>query len=105
MPRGGIRVPGSGKTLGRPLKPRLTAEEFEARAQEQGGICALCSDPGSVGGLVVDVDDLRKRIRGLVHPKCKAFLALGRDNPLRFQMAISYLERNKASLSGRGLKA
>jgi hypothetical protein len=30
---------------------------------------------------VVHRDDLKKRVRGLVHPKCKAFLALGRDTP------------------------
>jgi hypothetical protein len=37
--------------------------------QEQGGLCALCSEPGSADGLVVDADDLRKKIRGLVHRK------------------------------------
>jgi hypothetical protein len=47
---------------------------------------------------MVDRDDLKKRIRGLVHPKCKAFLALGRDNPLKFSMAITYLGR-KSGLS------
>jgi Recombination endonuclease VII len=79
MPSGGKRVPGPGKQLGRPQTPRLTGEEFEAMVQEQGGACALCLEPGSVGGLVVDRDDLKKRVRGLVHPKCKAFLALGRE--------------------------
>lgn len=93
MPSGGKRVPGPGKRLGRPGKPQLTAEEFEAMVQEQGGTCALCSEPGSIGGLVLDSDDLKKKVRGLVHPKCKAFLALGRDNPLRFEMAITYLGR------------
>lgn len=53
MPSGGKRVPGPGKQLGRPPKPRLTAEEFEAMVQEQGGLCALCSEPGSAGGLAV----------------------------------------------------
>jgi hypothetical protein len=38
-------------------------------------VCS-CSEPGSAGGLVVDTDLLRKRIGGLVHPKCKTFLAL-----------------------------
>ena len=37
--------------------------------KEQGGVCALCSEPGSADGLVVDTDDLRKTIRGLVHPE------------------------------------
>ena len=86
----------AGNQGGRPKKPRLTAEEFEAKVQEQGGMCALCSEPGSIGGLVVDRDDLKKRVRGLVHPKCKAFLALGRDNPFRFQMAITYLGQKAA---------
>jgi Recombination endonuclease VII len=93
MPHGGRRG-----GAGRKPNPRLTAEQFEAMVQEQGGNCALCSEPGSVGGLVVDVDDLRKRIRGLVHPKCKAFLALGRENPHRFQMAITYLVRRGSLL-------
>jgi hypothetical protein len=44
-----------------------------------------------MGGLVVDKDDVKKRISGLVHPKCKAFLALGRHNHLRFSMAFTYL--------------
>jgi hypothetical protein len=52
---------------------------------------------GSTSGLVIDTDDLRKKVRGLVHPKCKAFLALGRDNALRFQMAITYLEQRSAA--------
>lgn len=41
----------------------------------------------------VDRDDLKKRIRGLVHLKCQALLALGRDNPLRFSMAITFLAK------------
>ena len=95
MPSGGPRTAGPGKKLGRPsTTPNLAAEEFEAMVVDQRGMCALCSEPGSAGGLVVDADLLKKKVRGLVHPKCKAFLALGRDNPLRFQMAITYLERN-----------
>lgn len=97
MPSGGKRVPGPGKRMGRPGNPRLTAEEFEAMVQEQNGLCALCSEPGSVGGLVVDIDGLRKSVRGMLHPKCKAFLALGHDNPRRFQMAITYLEQRAAA--------
>jgi Recombination endonuclease VII len=65
--------------------------------QEQSGNCALCSEPGSAGGLVIDTDDLRKSIRGLVHRKCKTLLALGRDDPRRFQMAIIYLEQRSAA--------
>jgi hypothetical protein len=105
MPWGGKRVAGPGKYLGRPPSARLTAEEFDAMVQEQGDACALCSEPGSAGGLVVDVDLLRKRIRGLLHPQCKTFLALGRDNPLRFQLAIRYLERRAPTLSAPAIKA
>jgi len=88
MPSGGKR-----QDAGRKPDPRLTQEEIEALIQEQGGLCALCSEPGSIGGLLVDIDGLRKSVRGMLHPKCKAFLALGRDNPRRFQMAITYLEQ------------
>jgi Recombination endonuclease VII len=97
MSRGGKQVPGPGKRIGRPSKPGLTAEEFEAMVQEQGGLCALCSEPGSVGGLVVDIDGLRNSVRGMLHPNCKAFLVLGRDNPRRFQRAIAYLEQRAAA--------
>jgi hypothetical protein len=61
--------------------------------EAQKGACALCGEPGSAGGLVIDTDELQKVIRGLVHPKCKRFLALGCDNPVRFQKAIAYLDR------------
>ena len=43
------------------------------------------------------MDGLRKSVRGMLHPKCKEFLALGRDNPRRFQMAITYLEQRAAA--------
>jgi hypothetical protein len=98
MARGGKREPGPGKSIGRPqTTPRLTQDEIDALIQEQGGLCALCSEPGSIGGLVVDADGLRKSVRGMLHPKCKEFLALGRDNPRRFQSAISYLEQRAAA--------
>ena len=57
----------------------------------------MCLEPGSVGGLEVDTDGLRQSVRGMLHPKCKAFLVLGRDNPRRFQMAIAYLEQRAAA--------
>ena len=88
---------GKREGSGAKPKPRLTPEEVQALIQEQGGLCALCSEPGSVGGLVVDIDGLRKSVRGMLHPKCKELLALGRDNPRRFQMAITYLEQKCAA--------
>ena len=92
MPWGGKR-----EGAGRIPSLKLTEEEVEALIQEQAGLCALCSEPGSVGGLVVDMDGLRKSVRGMLHPKCKEFLALGRDNPRRFQAAIAYLEQRSAA--------
>jgi|SRR5712691_175218 len=82
---------GAGKENRTPMEETAT-HGWGVRGD--GSMCALCSEPGSTGGLVIDTDDLRKKVRGLVHPKCKAFLALGRDNPLRFQMAITYLGQN-----------
>lgn len=97
MSWGGRRVPGLGKKIGRTPNPKLTEAELQALIQEQAGLCALCAEPGSVGGLEVDFDGLRKSVRGMLHPKCKAFLALGHDNPRRFQMAIAYLEQRAAA--------
>ena len=88
---------GRREGAGRTPEPRLTQAEVEALIQEQGGLCALCSEPGSIGGLVVDADGLRKSVRGMLHPKCKEFLVLGRDNPRRFQMAITYLQQRAAA--------
>src|SRR6266849_4874836 len=92
MPWGGKRAGAGRKT-----DPRLTPEELDALIQEQGSLCALCSEPGSIGGLELDIDGLRKSVRGMLHPECKDFLALGRDNPRRFQMAITYLEQRAAA--------
>ena len=93
MPCGGKRR-GSGR---KPL-PRLTKDEFGAKVREQRGLCALCSDPGSVGGLVIDADAIRRKVRGLIHPKCKRVLALVCDDPIRLKKAIDYLELHGVKL-------
>ena len=91
MPSGGRRVPGPGKQMGRPPKPGLPLKSSR-RWSKNKVACVLCVlNPAAPA--VVDTDDLRKKIRGLVHRKCQTFLVLGRDNPLRFQRAITYLER------------
>jgi len=93
MPWGGKR-----RGSGRRLFPRLTKDEFSARVREQRGLCALCSDPDNKGGLVTDVDAIRRRVRGLIHPECKRLLALVCENPIRLQKAIDYLERHGSTL-------
>jgi len=45
---------GGRRRAGRKPVVQLSSEEFETLAQQQGGLCAPCSQPGSAGGLVME---------------------------------------------------
>src|SRR5215469_258657 len=71
----------------------LAPEEYQQMLAAQNGRCAICEEPLSAGW-VIDHCHMTMRIRGLVHAKCNTFIALGNEDPKRFEMAVAYLKRH-----------
>jgi len=127
MPRGGKRVPGPGKRIGRPPKPApliteesllhlirspksidrllelrlkrftMTKAQFQTMLAEQHGRCALCNEP-LAHGWVIDHDHLTLRVRGLLHGRCNTLLGFANEDPRRLEAAIAYLKRHNKFL-------
>ena len=119
MPRGGARIPGPGKKIGRPKKPKqaLAAEEFKhqilkARLRKWGvavgdfqkqlelqqGRCAVCAEL-LTEGWVIDHDPMTLEFRGLLHNNCNVLLAMAKDDPTRLERAAAYLRKHNRFLS------
>ena len=76
----------------------LTAEQYHEMLDSQKGRCAICEEPLSAGW-VIDHCHMTMKVRGLVHPRCNTFIALGNEDPRTFEMAIAYLKRHNRFLS------
>jgi hypothetical protein len=76
---------------------KLSTAEYNARLEQQGGVCAICRSPersthrGRTRFLAVDHCHNRGRIRGLLCTRCNAGLGLFSDNPAVLRAAIDYL--------------
>ncbi len=73
----------------------LTAEQFAALLDAQGGRCAICKTtepvPGKAGTWHVDHDHATGAVRGLLCVNCNTVLGRARDNPLTLSYAVLYL--------------
>ena len=73
---------------------RVTANEFNARLESQGGGCAICGGQSWAGqNLAIDHCHQTGLVRGLLCAGCNTALGLMRDNPSRLRSAADYLER------------
>jgi len=127
MPRGGRRIPGPGKRIGRPPKalvpisdadivtalraPQaierllelrlrkfgLSRDQYETMLSEQKGRCALCHEPLS-SRWVIDHCHVTMKVRGLLHSNCNTLLGLANEDPRRLKLAITYLKRHNKFL-------
>ena len=88
-------------------------EQYAAMGEEQGWVCAICSNP-TVNGyrLAVDHDHVTHKIRGLLCEQCNNGLGRFKDNPELLRLAALYLEREytppsppKSKRRGRPRKA
>lgn len=69
----------------------LTVDDYEAMAEHQGGVCAICLRPPASKRLHVDHDHSTGLIRGLVCWNCNKTLGFWRDDQERFIRASAYL--------------
>lgn len=73
----------------------LNPGEWDDMFAGQGGVCAVCSQPGTHDGgrgLVVDHCHSSGHVRGLLCNSCNAALGMLRDDPALFLRAIEYLK-------------
>lgn len=70
----------------------ITLEEYNAKLEEQGGVCAICEEECKTGGrLDIDHSHLTGEVRGLLCRRCN--LRLGTYELLEWRMkADLYLE-------------
>ena len=77
----------------------LSLNDYDAIAEKQNNVCAICKKPNDDRFLVVDHNHNTNKVRGLLCDKCnRAIGALG-DDPKRLQNAILYLIRSEADKS------
>lgn len=78
----------------------FTPEDFKAKLEEQGGVCAICGtdNPGKLD-FCADHDHATGTQRGILCRKCNAGLGHFNDNIEALQIAIDYLNkyRNQAT--------
>lgn len=76
----------------------LTREAYDAILDEQGGVCAICLEPGDTWHVDHDHSccpgqkSCGNCVRGLLHLQCNTALGLLKDDPERLRRAASYLE-------------
>ena len=74
----------------------ITVEEYNARLEAQGGVCAICGSPPGVRRLAVDHDHHTGAIRGLLcSGTCNPALGYLRDSPKLLRRAAEYLEASR----------
>jgi len=80
----------------------LTAEDFDAMAEVQGWVCAVCEQPedkvseaGALLPLSVDHCHSTSRVRGLLCHRCNTAIGLLRDDPVVADRVAEYLRLNQ----------
>lgn len=72
-------------------KYRLTLEDFDRMAHDQGGACAICGEVPA-GNLHVDHDHKTGEVRGLLCMGCNVAIGHMRENRDALQKAAAYLK-------------
>jgi Recombination endonuclease VII. len=74
----------------------LTAEQYAARVEEQGGRCAICGDIPT-RRLHVDHDHTTGAVRALLCSHCNHAIGQAKEDPARLRAMIAYLEHHAAA--------
>ena len=79
-------------------KHGISEEEYQAKFEEQSGVCAICLHPPKKKRLHIDHDHKTNLNRGLLCWKCNLGLGLWNDNRERYLRAVEYLDKYKKIL-------
>ena len=76
----------------------LSLDRFNALLVAQGNCCAICrgTKPSGSGDWSVDHDHTRGAVRGILCSHCNTGLGHFRDDPLRLELAATYLRNYTA---------
>jgi len=85
--------PKSLMTSGRPPGPTVTAEEFDAVLDRQGGVCAVCQTRNKA--MEIDFYPETNSIRGILCHYCNKARGLVADDPHVLRSMIKYLGENR----------
>lgn len=84
----------------RRYKYGLEPSDYDAMAEAQGGVCAICEQPESIVGargvpksLSIDHNHITGVTRGLLCQRCNQGIGNMKENPARLRAAADYLER------------
>ena len=101
--RGSERVRAGNHRSQLRIRYGLTPEQFAEMLAKQGGVCAICGNPPTPGGVLsaarlhVDHDHVTKQVRDLLCLSCNNGLGRFRDDPVRLRAAAEYIERHRAA--------
>lgn len=78
---------------------KITLEDFDRMVTAQGGVCAICGlNPNPDRRLSVDHDHTTGKIRALLCGLCNYGLGAFKDDTLRLDKAIRYLEYHRENV-------
>ena len=70
----------------------ITAEEYDALFEAQGGVCAICGSPPTKRLLDTDHCHATGRIRGLLCSPCNVAVGMVKEDPKIVRALLSYIE-------------
>ncbi len=82
----------------------LTTADYDRKLVEQGGVCMICDQPPTPGGikaaskLHADHDHASGRPRDLLCNSCNNGIGRFRDDPVLLRAAADYIERHRAGV-------
>ena len=75
----------------------ISQEDYTKMFEDQGGVCAICSDSCSTfDNLCVDHDHTTGQVRGLLCKSCNIALGEFKDNISLLQAAIDYVSKQRS---------
>lgn len=71
----------------------ISLEDYKAKLEAQGGVCAICKGPSGKKRYNVDHNHKSGKTRGLLCGHCNTMIGLARENIEFLKAAISYLQQ------------
>jgi hypothetical protein len=100
------RAEAESQSLNHIRKYGVTADWYEQKVREQGGLCAICGKTesakhrGKLVRLSVDHNHKTRKPRGLLCAACNRAIGLMKEDPQRLEAAARYLRQHQYESAG-----